>query len=215
MLKAINPMIMSATRHHLRKSSPVALGKARLMTLGALQRYDSQRSTPQTFISQQLQGLQRWDAARTNGLRVPVRASGQSLQIDRITEELKDSLGREPSTSEIASKASTTSSAIENIRKFSRPTPGSTLSPSADGEPTVAEDQMLKPKDDQAWLEMVYDDLPDRDKVVMEYTLGMFGRKKLNTRDLANKLGVSQGAVSQRRKKVQSYVDRALEVNPL
>ena len=186
------------------------------MTLEALKRYDPTRAAPQTFISQQLQGLQRWDASRVNGLRVPSRVSGQSLILDRVAEELRDSLGREPSTAEIANKARITSSAVENIRKFSRPTAGSSsVSTGDDDEPVIAEDQAIRPQDDKAWLELVYDDLTDRDRVIMEHTVGLFGRKKLNTKELAKKLNVSPGAISQRRKKVQEYIDRALQVNPL
>jgi DNA-directed RNA polymerase specialized sigma subunit len=216
MLDSLQPFIVASTKSYLRTDSPLAVGKAKSVVLQAMKTYDPTRSQPQTFISQHVQGLQRWQAAKNNGLRVPSRVSSQSLLLDKAEEDLLDELGRAPSTAELAKRTNLTASAIERIRSFSRPTVGSQESQGSDDEDlSVAEDQILRPQDDKAWLELVYDDLPDNDKVVMEHTIGMFGKSKLSTSELAKKLGVSSGAISQRRARVQAYIDRALEVNPL
>lgn len=215
MLTAVRPILDKTVRHYTGGNSPVALGKARSEAIRVLRNYDPKQSAPQTYLSNNLRGLERWQSARTNGVRIPSRASQHSVQLERLSQELEDKLGRPPSSAELAAKSDFSIEAITNLRRFGRPTAGSSMTGEMDGDsPLVAEDQMLRPQDDKAWLEMVYEDLNDKDRIVMEHTLGMFGQQKLSTSALAKRLKISQGAVSQRRKRVQAYVDRAMEVNP-
>ena len=216
MLTSLQPDIEKAVRYHTGSLSPVSMGKARRETLAAMQRYDPAKgANPRTYLNSHLQGMQRWHQSRVNGVRIPARAAQHSRLIEQANRELSDTLGRDPSTSELAQHTNLTIDAVTNIRRFGRPTPGSSESQQEGSNPLVAEDQALMPKDNKAWLEMVYDDLDEKDRLIMEYSLGMFGQKKLSTSEIAKRIGASSSAVSQRRAKVQKYIDRALEVNPL
>jgi DNA-directed RNA polymerase specialized sigma subunit len=215
MLESLDPYIRDATRRHTGGTSPTAIGRAKIESLKALKSYNPVHSKPQTFLSTQLQGLSRWNASRTNGVRIPTRAAGQYALLDRAEADFLDTHGRPPSTAELANSTNLTVTAIAKLRKFNAPMVGS--QPNAmqeEDDYSTVDDQALRPADDKAWLEMVYEDLPERDRVIMEHTIGMFGRNRMSTGQLAKKLKVSPGLISQRRAFIQSYVDRAMEVNP-
>lgn len=216
MLKEVDPIIQSAVRTHTGGMSPTALGYARVETLRALKSYDpSKGAQPKTFLHSQLQGLQRWQASRSNGVRIPVRAGHQRMLIEQAEAELEDKMGRPASTAELATKLNLTIDAIDKVRRFQSPIPGSReTSMNDDDEASTVEDQMLQPTNDKAWLEMVYGDLPEKDRVIMEHTLGMFGKPKLSNGALAKRMKLSMGAISQRKAKIQAYIDRAMQVNP-
>ena len=59
-----------------------------------------------------------------------------------------------------------------------------------------------------AWLDFVYGDLSPVDKLVMDMTLGRNGRKRTSTQEIARKLNISPGAVSQRAAKIQTLLNK-------
>lgn len=215
MLDVLDPHIRAAAKQHTGGNSPTAVGRAKSETLRVMKNYNPIHAKPQTFLSTQLQGLSRWNASRTNGVRIPTRAAGQFALLESAEAEYLDKHGRPPSTAELAKRTNLTSTAIEKLRRFNSPITGSRPNMMQEEDDySTAEDQILQPQNDQAWLEMVYGDLPDRDRVIMEHTIGMFGRPKLSTGQLAKRLKVSPGLISQRRAFIQAYVDRAMAVNP-
>jgi DNA-binding CsgD family transcriptional regulator len=62
-------------------------------------------------------------------------------------------------------------------------------------------------KHTDAWIDFVYGDLSPTDKLVMDMTLGRNGRRKASTQDIARRLNISPGAVSQRAAKIQAMID--------
>jgi hypothetical protein len=62
------------------------------------------------------------------------------------------------------------------------------------------------------WREMVYDDLNAQDRKIMEYTLGLNGRKPMSNQEVARKLGKSPGLISQRKKYIQEQLDQEQEM---
>jgi IS30 family transposase len=48
----------------------------------------------------------------------------------------------------------------------------------------------------------------------MELTLGMFGNKKHSNAEIAQKLGRSPGAITQRKIKIQQLLDQEYELSP-
>lgn len=216
MMRSLDPFIRSAAKKYTGGESPVILGRAKIDLLKSLPKYNPRVAAPNTFVNSQLQGLQRWSQSRVNGVRIPSRAPSQAIKLETMSSELEDELGRPPSTVELARKAGLTVTAIDKIRSFKRPTPGSTEYVAGDEEDSVnAEDQIVRPPNDDVWLEMIYDELSDRDRVILEHTIGMFGRPKLSTNQLAKRLKISPGAISQRRRKLQTHIDRLMEINPL
>ena len=66
--------------------------------------------------------------------------------------------------------------------------------------------------DPTGWHEFVYNDLNEVDKAIMEYTLGLHGIKQLPTTEIAKKLNISPGAVSQRAQRIQAKLNQREEL---
>ena len=64
------------------------------------------------------------------------------------------------------------------------------------------------------WLKIVYDDLQPVDQRVMELTLGLNGQSKLSNQEIAARLRISPGAVTQRKAKIQAVLDREHDLSP-
>ena len=64
-----------------------------------------------------------------------------------------------------------------------------------------------------AWLNFVYDDLSTTDKLIMDMSLGRNGRRSTSTQDIARRLNITPGAVSQRAAKIQSMIDQRYKHN--
>ena len=66
--------------------------------------------------------------------------------------------------------------------------------------------------DPTGWHEFVYNDLNEVDKAIMEYTLGLHGIKKLPATEIAKKLNISPGAISQRSQRIQAKLNQREEL---
>jgi hypothetical protein len=58
-------------------------------------------------------------------------------------------------------------------------------------------------------VEMVYDELDDYHKKVMEHALGMNGRRALSNQGIARRLNRSPGAISQAKARIQKMLNEA------
>lgn len=61
--------------------------------------------------------------------------------------------------------------------------------------------------DARAWQSFVYESLDPTDRVIMEHTLGMYGRPVMSNQEIARKLGITPSAVSQRKTRIQLRLD--------
>jgi Mn-dependent DtxR family transcriptional regulator len=62
-------------------------------------------------------------------------------------------------------------------------------------------------------LDFVYGDLSPTDKLIMDMTLGRNGRRTAATQDIARRLNITPGAVSQRAAKIQQMIDQRYQHN--
>ncbi len=64
------------------------------------------------------------------------------------------------------------------------------------------------------WRSIVYDELDNHHKKVMELAFGMHGRKPLPNHVIADKLNRSPGAISQAKARIQAKLDEEFELSP-
>jgi hypothetical protein len=62
-------------------------------------------------------------------------------------------------------------------------------------------------------IEFMYHDFGPVDQLILEYTKGMHGKPILSNQDLAKRLKISPGAVSQRKAKIQQQIDESIGFN--
>lgn len=212
------PFISKAVQRHLQTTDPVSIGRAKALFIKALPRYDANMASLPTFIDRQLQPMIRWQATRDGAVRIPDRLRTNTAQLARAEKDFVDEYGRAPSTRQLADYSGLSQRRIASIRKAKRQIhTGSAAVSEVDGEMPDQFSEMPVHNDQaagQAWLDIVKDDLSDIDQFILERTLGMNGAEIMSNRDIAHQLKLSPGAVSQRKAKIQSILDRQSELNP-
>ena len=215
LLGALEPTIRAGVRTYAADSGPTGLGRAKMLVMQALPRYDPARAGLKTFVGQHLQGLQRFRAKQMNAVNVPDRALLARAQLGRATNELTDLLGRPPSAVELADHTGLSPTAIAAARGAAVAIPESRFAEIYDADSSYGGGPAVRDHSDKGWVRLVYHSVDDRDRLVMEHTLGLFGATVLSTGELARKLGVSPAAVSQRKAKIQGILDKREELSVL
>lgn len=216
LLKTVDPVLTSALRSYVGPQySPSMKSRAKSMALKAIGTYDPARAKLRTHLMFQLQGLRRQAAQEFNILHMPEQVGLDRYHMDQAANELRDQLGREPSTMELADFTKLSPRRLAYIRQY-RPAmaQGSMQRSTEDGE-DIWEPSVVSQGSPKAWIELVYHDLHPVDQLIMEHTLGLHGRKVLQNQELAKKLRLSPGAVSQRKAKIQSKLDMRERFNIL
>lgn len=217
LVKVMEPVISSAVKSYaVGGASPTLHSKAKLIVIDALKSYDPTKAKLKTHMMSQLQGLRRASTKETQILSIPEQVSIDIGRLNEAQNLLTDKLGREPSTLELADHTGVSKKRIEYIRR-SKPvySEGMVTSPKGDDSDELFQPQVDSRGGDEAWLDFVYHDLDPLDQVIMEYSLGMHGKKILSNQGIAKRLRVSPGAISQRKAKIQNKLDSREELDIL
>lgn len=208
LMKVLNPIIQqSVIAAGGDPSNPVTMAKAKMMVLAGLKSYDPTKSTLKNFLYSHLRGLNRSLGAANNIIQTPETVILDRNKIARAELELFDKLGRFPNTNEVADYTGLSVKRIEKLRKADIPLTEGQVS-SVLGEGNVPDSKRLgdTTKDD-SWLEYVYDSVDNRQKAIMERLYGMHGNPVMAAQDIAKKLRITPAAVSQQRKKIDSFIN--------
>lgn len=219
LLKTLQPVMDSALRTFAGSAatSPTMRSKAKLILLKSLNTYDPKQSKLRTFAMTNLQGLRRSAAEESQIIGVPELVRLDQHRIHNVELELADKLGRPPSSAEVAAAAGVSLKRLEHVRKAKGATAVGTIvkhdaTDEEDMDPTIMAAPAARRRN--VYLNFIYQDLDPRDQVIMESTLGLHGKPVLSKGQIAAKLGLSAGAVSQRAARIQAIIDRH-EDNPL
>lgn len=214
MLGKIQPWIDGAIKTHIGESNPLLVSSARRMALEGLRSYDPMRGRLQTHLYNHLQGLKRVNRKQTQILSVPERVALDRYHLDNTTQELANSLGREPTDAELAEHTGFSAKRIAHVRTYK---PGVSEGAMQDQE-TGSEfsGAVINPVGDarNMWLQLVYDDLDPYHQKVMEHSLGMNGRPVLPNHEIARKLNRSPGAISQAKLRIQKMLNEEQDLSP-
>lgn len=215
LLKTVQPIIGTALHSYTGgNASPAVKSQAKLMALKAFHTYDPAKGNMKTHLLSQLRGLQRAAAQSQQIISIPERVSLDRQHLMAAENELRDNLGREPSDLEVADYTGLSLKRLGYIRQVRYGVNSGSI---MDEEGEVFNPASTVPgahSADDAWADMIYYDLNDTDRAIMDYTLGMRGAKPLSTTELAIRLGISPGAVSQRKAKIQGLLDQRYQADP-
>lgn len=213
LLRVVDPVINEAIRTYGggAAKSPTLKGKARRLTISALQTYDPTRAKLRTHLLSQLQGLRRMSAKEEQILNIPEQVLLDLGGLRESENRLRDRLGRDPSDLELADHTGLSRKRIGYLRTM-RPSYSEGRLVRVDDEGTSmnmpAVEQMTPTGALDAWNDFVYHDLDPIDQQIMEHTLGMHGKPQLSNQDIARKLQLSPGAISQRKARIQVKLDQ-------
>lgn len=208
MLDTIQPTVDRAIKLHVGSSSPLLVSRARGMALEGLRRYDPSRSRLQTHLVNHLQGLKRVNRQQTTILKMPERVALDRYHLANATQELADHLGRDPSDAELADRTGFSMGRIRQVRRAHPGVAEGTLEAAGGGQ-EVFGGVAPRPSSRSAWYQLVYDELHPHDQRIVDMHLA--GQ---SNQAIAAKLGVTPGAISQRKAKIQSLLDQEDELSP-
>lgn len=211
LLEALQPVLGTALRSYVGvKVSPTLRARARAMALDSFNSYDPRRAKLRTHLLSQLQGLRRLTAKENQIISIPERVGLELGYIRDGEKVLTDQLGREPTTLELADHLNLPARRIAHVRQ-ARPglAEGQARRVDEDGHEEVVLPGVLAEtrKDLDPWYRFIYEDLTPQDRVIMEHSLGLFGRRILPKQEIARKLRITPGAVSQRAARIQQKLD--------
>jgi DNA-directed RNA polymerase specialized sigma subunit len=214
LLKQVQPSIDKGISAHVgnANANPMLRSRARKIAVQAIRSYKPQTSKLETHIINQLQGLKRISRQQQQIVKVPERISLESNMLQRASDELEDEHGREPTASELADRTGLSMRRLKRIRSYHVPmAEGAFASGTEESEGFLPAVENSASED--AWVELIYDDMDTTNKKIMEWTIGMHGHKKMSNQNIARKLGVSPGAVSQRKAQIQKQLSQ-IELSP-
>jgi DNA-directed RNA polymerase specialized sigma subunit len=182
------------------------------MALKALDTYDPARGNVRTHLLSQLQSLRRASAQAQNIISIPEQVSLDFSRLNENENELRDRLGRDPSDDELADSTGLSVRRIRKVRAFNQPVAEGMTTREVGPDDSYGGDTAStipgSTRAADAWFNFVYEDLSPVDKLVADMTLGRNGRRKTSTQDIARRLNITPGAVSQRAAKIQAMLDK-------
>lgn len=213
LLKAIDPVVQKGVQMY-GGGSPLSASRARLVALDAMRKYDPKRSRLQSHVLNHMRGLQRINQQQHQVMRVPERILLESQRLRNYHQELSDELGRDPSDTELADRLGVSPTRLAKIRSYQ---PGMSSGQVEAMDPLTGGVAGRLPGRHEAadmWAQVVHQDLGPLDQRILELSLGMFGNKKLSNAEIAQKLGRSPGAITQRKLKIQQLLDQEQDLSP-
>jgi len=212
-LAKVQPIIDTALSSYVGPTASSSLKtRAKLMSLKALQNFDPARGNVKTHLLSQLQSLRRLSAQEQNIISIPEQVGLDFQKLTAAEEELRDKFSRDPNDDEIADFTGLSPRRISKIRTFHKPiAEGSTVIETADDYADsggVVSNIPGQTNAQDAWMDFVYGDLTPTNKLIMDMTLGRNGRRKASVQEIARKLNITPGAVSQRAAKIQEMLNK-------
>jgi|SaaInlV_100m_DNA_2_1039680.scaffolds.fasta_scaffold10192_4 DNA-directed RNA polymerase specialized sigma subunit len=212
-LKAVDPIVQKGIKMY-GGDSPLVASQGRLAALDAARKYDPTRSRLQSHLLTQMQSLRRTARQQAEVVRTPERVLLESQKLRAYSQEIEDETGREPTDAELSDKLGISLDRLSRIRQYQ---PGMSTGQADAIDPMqggVASRRVGNNDAEQMWAQLVYHDLGDVDKKILEYSLGLNGHKKLSNSEIAKKINRSPGSVSQRKLKIQRLLDQEQDLSP-
>lgn len=142
-----------------------------------------------THLVNNLKKLSRMSTKYGNVLRTPENIQFGVNKVQKIEKDLEHALGRSATLEELAHHTGFSQKAVANMLKTKKTTTG--LSALFDAP------ALLNSENDE-WVQFVYHDLTDTDKLIFEHMTGFGGKKVLDNAAIAKKLNLSVGTLNNR-----------------
>lgn len=208
LLAASDPVINSALTSYAGGNQGLR-AKAKKLAVGAFETYDPKKGTKlRTHLMTQLQPLSRIHREHSQLSRVPERVSMELYRLNQATQQFKDTNSREPSDSELSDELGLSSKRLHHVRKFARPDMAESqhVGRTEDGEEEVFYPGTEGVSPQNIWIEYVHHDLGPVDQKILEWKTGIYGKQILSNNEIARRLRLTPGAVSQRSAKISAKI---------
>lgn len=210
LLGQISPVLDKGIRMY-GSGSALDKSKAKELAMQAMSTYDPTRSKLQSHLLNHMKGLQRYGNKPV--LKVPERDAIVIQSLKKNMAELEDSLGREPTEVELSDYVKISPEKLVKLRKKMEYQTTGGLDMQVENHANASRIPGDNSEQD-AWVSFILPDLSPIDQQILTYTLGLSGKPKLSNTQIAAKVRLSPGAISQRKQKIQQILDRQEELSP-
>ena len=204
-LQSIRPAISSALHTYTPGQQHDYIIKATNYALNSLKNYDASRKvSPSTYVFSQLRRLSRIKRQRQNIVHIPQSQVYQQMQVNKAIAELSDVYDRQPTDQQLADKLHVSKAKLSKMLQAA----GMSVAPQSAAVNQVTGQSTFSNKDlgDKDYFDYVYRSVSPQDKLIMQYTSGI-GKHMLSNNQIAKKLKLSPGAVSQHKQKIQAMLE--------
>jgi len=207
LLDKVKPAIDHAIKAYVQGvPSPMTRSKAKQLAIEAFHTYDPRQAQLNTHLINHLKRLQRSSAREANFIHIPEQLSLDRQHLHEAHLDLADSLGREPTTDELADQIGLSKRRIGYLRSVKSPVAEGWMRSRHLGEEDYDPSVEAQPHNEAA--ELLYDSLDDpTDKLILEHGIGLHGHDQKHSSVIGKMLNISPSAVSQRAAKLQSSLD--------
>lgn len=192
------------------KDDPVVDLKSRELAQKAFETYDPTKAKLKTHLFRQMQPLTRTVHNRANQLQIPQQAWWDLKNMEEAQKELKYDLGHDPTAQQLADSTGLSERRVGMLRELSGEGVPESVLREKDPEAILGLEKRDETKDDQWTTKAVYHSLSPTDQKIMEYRTGLFGSEQIPNKEIAQRLGISSSAVSQRASKIASMVEEVM-----
>lgn len=186
--------------------------QGKLLAMKALDRYDPTKASMATYLTQQLMPLRRTSRQQMNLTGIPDRLMIANQRLESAQTELLDELGREPTLQEVADRINVSVKQLRRMQNMGHAkNTGSYAAAAAEsmGEGGPSSPEVRRRLNDEYVNQYVLSDLDPVSAEIFKHDNQLGGKRRLSTEALARKLGLSPGAISQRRNKIALHLQRS------
>jgi RNA polymerase primary sigma factor len=195
---SLEPMINSEIQRYP-GPKPLLRSRAKNLAIKAVKTYDPMsKAQLSSWVVTQLQPLSRYGREINNPLQASELAYRQAAEVEATRKRLLDELGDDPTDDQLADEIGISPKRVHHLRETVRPVmyEGSMETPEGYIEP--AERSRGTEPELKTAIELVYDSLDDRDRIIYDLKTGGHGNAALDNKSIAKRLGVSPAFISQR-----------------
>ena len=207
-IKSLEPTINSEITRY-KGPAPLLKAKAKVLTANAIKSYDPLSGAKlQSWATTQLQPLSRYGTQLSQQVSIPERITRESAELDAKSKEFYDLNDYEPNDEELSAYSGISPKRIQRIRDSYKHTIGEAALEMAQA-PTI--DANLGDDRMQAAAKLVEADLDERDAFIFKHRTGMGGAEIMPAQMIAQRLGISPAAVTQRAASIGTRIAEARE----
>ena len=190
-------------------AGPTVKTRAKVLAARAIKKYDPKsKASLRSWVYTQLQPLNRY-SRELSPSPMPERAFLQVTMLKKLENDFYENYGRMPSDVELADISGSSPKQLAAIRKLNKRTVTESGVAYSGENPSSYEERLGSKqqsyKDDI--LHMLYSTLSPQEQLIMEHKLGFNRKPVLSNNDIARKLKMSPGRVSQLSNRIAAQLD--------
>lgn len=152
-----------------------------------------------THLVNHLKKLSRMSTKYGNVIRSPENTQFGLNKLQNMQKDLEHTLGRPPTTEELAHHSGMSMKNVINTINSKKISTGIS---------SLFESPELFQSSNDEWVQFVYHDLSDKDKLIFEHKTGFGGKPILDNTDIAKKLNLSNSTLNNRIKLINNTLSK-------